>query len=111
MIIPIKKKYYDGVQVYKIITETISDYDTVMEILKRFADEPSAQQWTQCREKTPESAGTYLCTCLDANRHLVTSVKWQPKIKMWNLSGARAYWKVIAWMPLPKPYKKGDADE
>ena len=36
------KKYYDGEQIHRIISEEVKDYDTIMKILKRFADEPSA---------------------------------------------------------------------
>ena len=39
----LKKKYYDGTQIHRIISEEVKDYDTIMKILKRFADEPSAQ--------------------------------------------------------------------
>ena len=39
----LKKKYYDGTQVHRIISEEVKDYETIMKILKRFADEPSAQ--------------------------------------------------------------------
>lgn len=63
--------------------------------------------WTPCSKRLPDSSGTYLCTCIDAGRRLVTLIKWQPKIKAWNLNGARAYWKVVAWQPLPEPYKGG----
>ena len=38
----LKKKYYDGTQIHRIISEEVKDYDTIMKILKRFADEPSA---------------------------------------------------------------------
>lgn len=41
--IPLQKKYYDGAQVLGIITDMIEDYDTVMKILQRFADEQTAQ--------------------------------------------------------------------
>lgn len=67
-----------------------------------FAKKP---HWIPVLEALPEEAGDYLCTCTDARRLLVSLVKWQPKMKSWNLSGARTYWKVIAWMPLPSPYK------
>lgn len=40
----LKKKYYDGTQIHRIISEEVKDYDTIMKILKRFADEPSAIQ-------------------------------------------------------------------
>lgn len=64
------------------------------------------QRWIPCTPDTmPEEAGTYLCTCADAGRLIVTLIKWQPRMKSWNLTGSRTYWKVIAWMPLPEPYQ------
>jgi len=39
----LEKKYYDGTQVHRIISEEVKDYETIMKILKRFADEPSAR--------------------------------------------------------------------
>ena len=61
--------------------------------------------WTPCTPETmPEEAGAYICTCIDAGRLIVTQIKWQPKLKSWNLSGARSYWKVIAWQEI-KPYQ------
>ena len=61
--------------------------------------------WIPCSERLPEEAGTYLCTCADAGRLMVTMIKWQPRMKSWSLTGARTYWKVIAWKPLPEPYQ------
>ena len=46
----LKKKYYDGAQIHRIISEEVKDYDTIMKILKRFADEPSAQLGTNLAE-------------------------------------------------------------
>ena len=61
--------------------------------------------WTPCTPETmPEESGAYICTCIDAGRLMVTQIKWQPKLKSWNLSGARSYWKVIAWQEI-KPYQ------
>lgn len=64
------------------------------------------QKWVSCSERLPEESGSYLCTCLDGHRSMVTQVKFHPRIKSWNLTGARAYWKVIAWQPLPEPFDK-----
>lgn len=61
--------------------------------------------WIPCSERLPEESETYLCTCADAGRLIVTLTKWQPRMKSWNLTGARAYWKVIAWRELPAPYQ------
>jgi len=38
----LKKKYYDGMQVQSIITEELNDGKLIMQMLKRFADTPSA---------------------------------------------------------------------
>ena len=65
----------------------------------------AAPQWISVTKDTPKEAGTYMCTCYDAGRRIVTLVKWQPRTKTWNLTGARAYWKVIAWCKRPEPYK------
>lgn len=62
--------------------------------------------WIPCTPETmPEEAGTYLCTCADAGRLIVTLIKWQPRMKSWNLTGARTYWKVIAWCESPAPFR------
>lgn len=61
--------------------------------------------WIPVTKDTPKEAGTYMCTCYDAGRRIVTLAKWQPRAKTWNLTGARAYWKVIAWCKRPEPYK------
>ena len=73
--------------------------------IKELPPEQPEPHWIPCSERLPDEAGGYLCTCIDARRLLVALIKWQPKMKSWNLSGARAYWKVIAWMPLPEPYQ------
>lgn len=36
----------------------------------------------------------------------IDKAKFQSKLKRWELTGARSYWKVIAWMPLLEPYEE-----
>ena len=74
-----------------------------------FAQEQKKQEWIPCSERLPEESGKYEVTALDAGRLIVTQAKWQPKLKSWNLTGAMAYWKIIAWQPLPQPFQpKGE---
>lgn len=63
---------------------------------------PVTQQWTSCSEGTPKKTSYYICTCHDGVCYRTSVLKWSTG---WVLTGARSYWKVIAWMPLPEPYK------
>lgn len=66
----------------------------------------SKQEWTPCSEGMPKRQGYYSCTCKDGSKYKRTTVvKWS---NGWQLTGARAYWIVLAWMPLPDPWKGAD---
>ncbi len=64
-------------------------------------------QWIPVSERLPEESEYYIITANDGVGHRTTFAKFQKKAKSWNLTGARSYWRVIAWMPLPEPYQKG----
>lgn len=59
----------------------------------------SAQQWIPCSERLPERNGYYLVTGRQGavNKRLYQDGYWYGN------------WAIIAWMPLPEPYK-GDED-
>lgn len=73
---------------------------------------PSAQpepHWIPwCSGKFPEESGCYIVTAYDGSGSRVTFAKYQKRLKRWELTGARAYWRVLAWMPLPEPYGEDD---
>ena len=56
----------------------------------------------------PDDSGTYIVTAYDGAKERVTFAKFQKRLNRWELTGARAYWKVLAWMPLPPSYKGED---
>ncbi len=58
----------------------------------------------------PEESGTYTVTAYDGTTKRVTYAKYQKRLKRWELTGSRAYWKVLAWQPLPTPYREGGQD-
>lgn len=81
--------------------------ETVYEYIKKLCDDikslPSAQQWIPCSERLPEDDGTY-----------IVSGKWGSgkvsvgECEYYKHDGYfRTAWNfdVIAWMPLPEPYK------
>ena len=67
---------------------------------------PSKNGWIPVSEKLPEESSIYIVSAKEGDREIVTFVKWQNRFKKWDLSGTRAYWRVTAWKPLPKPYKE-----
>lgn len=61
-------------------------------------------KWIPCSERLPKKTGYYICTCHDGACYRTSTLKWSTG---WILTGARSYWKVMAWMPLPEPYGGG----
>ena len=60
--------------------------------------------WIPVEDALPEEAGTYIVNALNGERDIVTFAKWQNRYKRFDMTGARAYWRIIAWRPLPEPY-------
>ncbi|MBR3170308.1 MAG: hypothetical protein IKF22_03530 [Lachnospiraceae bacterium] len=91
-------KHWDG--------HTDDDADTRLMSL-----EPE-QRWIPWSSgKFPEESGTYTVTAYDGATKRVTYAKYQKRLKRWELTGARAYWRVLAWRPLPEPYKAERREE
>lgn len=91
---------YAGVHV-KVIQDMIEQLQGDLE------QDEKENGWIPVSEGLPEVSGTYQVTCMDGRIYRSTYAKFQCKLKRWELTGARAYWKVTAWMPRPKPYKEG----
>ena len=73
-------------------------------------DLPSArpqQRWIPCSERLPEESGRYIISALDGIGRRTTVALYQSRYKAWTMTGRMAYWNVVAWMPLPEPYKGG----
>ena len=73
--------------------------------------QPSAQRWIPCSERLPEHGGRYLISVLDGIDRRTTIAPYLPRCKAWSMTGRMAYWKVIAWMELPKAYCGADMRE
>ena len=73
---------------------------------------PPAQQWIPCIERLPEKEKKTYWICTDTGFQcecrwtnnvygLGESDRWE-----WSIFDTPQYTKVIAWMPLPEPYKE-----
>ena len=72
------------------------------EVLNIIKNLPSAQKWIPVSERLPEKIGDYLVCDEYGN---IFSNFYHPTYKRW---GARNN-TIIAWMPLPEPYKEAEA--
>ena len=81
--------------------------DRVEYIIRKYMD----AGWIPVRERLPEEAGTYIVNALNGERDIVTFAKWQNRYKRFDMTGARAYWRIIAWRPLPEPYRPERSEE
>lgn len=74
--------------------------DRVVDIIRRHMNDG----WIPVEERLPEEGGTYIITAKDGEREIISFAKWQNRYKHFDMTGKRAYWRVIAWRPLPEPY-------
>lgn len=64
----------------------------------------------------PSKSGRYIICCYDGYQYRVSFANYQRGYGRWDLTGARSYWRVTHWMPMPEPplvapTKEGNADE
>ena len=78
----------------------------IVKLQEQIAELRSAQEWVSDSDRLPEESGMYIVTANDGHAQRVSFVQWQKKNRMWNLTGARSYWRVTHWMPLPEPPKE-----
>ena len=96
---------------YRPQVETVHkpDYSYEADMVKRLRQAVAVQGWIPCSERLPNESGDYLCTIpLDANE-TYTEVLTFYKGRFYEVDdewGAIYHDDVIAWMPLPKPYKQ-----
>lgn len=80
-------------------------YECIKEACKNIIRKHMNGGWIPVSIRMPEKAGTYIINVLDGERDIVTFAKWQNRYKRFDMTGARAYWRIIAWRPLPEPYR------
>ena len=75
-------------------------------IVQEVAEEYN-NSWIPCSERLPEESGEYLTWVgYDGDRfRAIDEIDCDGIIKEWNCS---TDYKIIAWQPLPEPYKESD---
>ena len=93
----------------ELLINTIGLTSTDAEIYANefIANGVTVQEWVSVYDRLPEESGMYIVTANDGHAQRVSFVQWQKKNRMWNLTGARSYWRVTHWQPMPQPPKEG----
>lgn len=99
-----KDKYSDCYKYAGLYVKVIQDM--IEQLLNDLEQDEKENGWIPVSERLPDVSGTYQVTCMDGRIYRSTYAKFQCKLKRWELTGARSYWKVIAWMCLSEPYKE-----
>lgn len=92
----------------KAVIKDKNKLSEAMEKLARLEDAEEKDrlcQWIPCSERMPVESGTYVVNAIENHMVHVTFAKWMPRMKKWNLTGSRSYWKVTAWQPLPHTFQ------
>ena len=58
-------------------------------------------KWIPCSERLPEEEGTYFLTV-----ETTSGIRWVKSGMLYSDEGFVLHGKVLAWMPLPEPYKE-----
>lgn len=94
----------DADALWKDITTRIEEYCDIADLIDIIERQPTIepeQHWIPVTERLPKRSGYYLVT-----RRTGTVNKCLYQDGYWY-----GNWTVTAWMPLPEPYKEGEADE
>ena len=102
-----KQAAIDAIEKFSCCGYIEEDTDKLLKVINDLPPVQAEQRWIPWDSgRLPEESGTYTVTAFDGVIERVTYAKYQKRLKRWELTGARAYWRVLAWMPLPEPYRK-----
>lgn len=72
---------------------------------KGYQDGLNADKWISCEERLPDEAGCYLVTTDGRYNDIVDIAFYNAEDEVWYKAS-----KILAWQPLPQPYKKEGAE-
>ena len=80
--------------------------------IKTIEEQPRVGEWIPCSERLPEAEGEYLCSLYYAippyNLFHPENDIYIHTISIQKFDGTSFKSSVIAWMPLPEPYKENE---
>ena len=103
------KKYIDADKFWnRLISVSENDwvgFDTIDEVLSGMPAEP---RWRPIKDGLPEEEGRYLVSCDSCFAIEIARSYINDEGDRWFCCDWNDPENIVAWMPLPKPYKGGD---
>lgn len=94
----------DRVRDYLRREGTSLSYDVLSIAEETLKKEFNKREWVPVTERLPEKGGLYFVTKENEYGRYVAT-EWFYQDKTWSTG-----WKVVAWMPMPKPYMEGEKE-
>lgn len=98
----------------KLMSEPESDRDweliTALEMAIKALEERLTGEWIPVSERLPIKDGQYICTFYNGNFVEVGELEYFNILGKFETVYYTDDYKVIAWMPLPEPYKENEDD-
>jgi hypothetical protein len=100
----------------KRMREELTLYEKAIQIVSEVEAE-YGNGWIPCSERLPEGGSDYLVT--QYNEDAIdeycdgyrTGIIFFDKLGWWDDIDSSCGWEIIAWMPLPEPYKEEGGEE
>ena len=96
-----------------VVIDKVCSLGVAMDFISAIRELPSAdrpQEWIPCSDRLPEKEGIYLITAtnyiFDTEEIAVGTCYFNTEYGFSNNTNTRR--KILAWMPLPKPWKGAD---
>ena len=93
-------------------------YILMQSVIEEIQSQPPADKWIPCSERLPEKNGIYIIDDCRHGNHWIHTAGFIKAREVWCENHGVCYddyygryddqEKIIAWMPLPEPYKKGE---
>lgn len=90
------------------------DAKSVVDMLNKL---PTEQRWIPCNERmpeekdarTPKRSDRVIATCEANGERMTVTARTYNGVWEWNMKFAFPDRKIVAWMPLPEPYREREA--
>ena len=107
-----RNRNFESVKYFKALMFATERANSIIgDIIRSHMDEAKNDGWIPCSERLPEE-GIYVMCCFDDGSVDVLWQKWQEdETLLFYADFDNQIRKVIAWQPLPEPYKGGKENE